>query len=477
MKVALIQPKIPDGNYLPSMGILYIATLLEKNGFDVRVFDENYDAGIIEGIKKFSPDIAGLTAVTAAVKRARYIASEIKRSLSGRIVTVLGGAHPSAMPEESASFEGVDFVVFGEGEYTMLELCKYVRDGERFDSLNDMPNLCFKTSDGVQKTKRSRFLTGEEIDRLPYPAFHLLDLERVFSISVHGLFAMGRRILPIMTARGCPSLCTFCCRMMGYNLRERSVEGVIEEIKFMKRTYSIDELYIEDDNFCNNKARAIKILDEIIKARLGIYIKFANGLRADSVDEELLSKIKEAGGYWVGFGIESGSKQVLKLMNKNLDLDLSARNVRAAKRAGFFVGSNMIVGYPGETRDDLRESLRYFQRLGLDSCAIVNLIPFPKTPVRALCEKNGYLTEAAKDYDNYYFRVFNSNILVETPHLKEAAARRFIRLFFIRFYLRPDRFYRVLRMFARRYTAIFLRKRQTLGSNKEYSSSLSRRQQ
>ena len=111
----------------------------------------------------------------------------------------------------------------------------------------------------------------------------------------------------------------------------------------------------------------------------------------------------------------------------------------------------MIVGYPGETIDDLNESMKYFQRLGLDSIAIVNLIPFPKTPVRGICEKNGYLTEAAKDYENYYFRVFNANILVATPHLNEITARRFIRLFFLRFYLRPDRLLRILRMILKRY--------------------------
>ena len=449
MKVALIQPKIPDGNYLPSLGLLYIAALLEKNGFNVKIFDENYNKDIVKEVLSFGASLVGITSVTAAIKRSVRLASEIKKACGAW--TAIGGAHPTAMPEETAFFEGVDFVVYGEGEYTMLDLCKFVRDDEKKASLNGIPNLCFKTSDGVQKTRRSPFLTGEEIDRLPYPAFHLLDIERVFGISVHGLFSMGKRILPIMTARGCPEVCTFCCRTMGYSSRERSVEDVIEEIKFMKRTYSIDELYIEDDNFCNNKTRAINILDEIIKARLGIYIKFANGLRADSVDEELLYKIKKAGGYWVGFGIESGSKKVLNLMNKNLNLELSAKNVKIAKKVGFFVGSNMIVGYPGETIDDLNESMKYFQRLGLDSIAIVNLIPFPKTPVRGICEKNGYLTEAAKDYENYYFRVFNANILVATPHLNEITARRFIRLFFLRFYLRPDRLLRILRMILKRY--------------------------
>jgi radical SAM superfamily enzyme YgiQ (UPF0313 family) len=449
MKVALVQPKIPDGNYMPSLGLLYIASLLESNGFCVKVFDENYDENVIKGLLGYDPAVIGITSVTAAINSSIKITQNIKRDSPARVV--FGGAHPTAVPGDTVRAEGVDFVVINEGEYPMLELCKAIREKRNENAFKDIPNLYYKIDGSVRNTKKAKFLSGTELDELPYPAFHLLDLEYVFKRAVHGLFSMGRRILPIMTSRGCPQVCTFCCRMMGYRERERSVSNVIKEIRFMKEAYNIDELYIEDDNFTGNRERAVKILDEIIKADLGIYIKFANGLRADTVDEEILSKIKEAGGYWVGFGIESGSKRVLGLMKKNLDLELAKENVRTAKRKGLFVGSNFIIGYPEETEEDLNESMNYFKGLGLDSCAVVNLVPFPGTAVCAYSKKMGYLTKDAENYDNYYFKMLNPNILVSTPALPQKKAKKAIRAFFLRFYLRPDRLLRVVQMFIRRY--------------------------
>ena len=269
------------------------------------------------------------------------LAGEIKSKTGA--VTVIGGAHPTAMSEETADRERAWITLFtARVSAPMLALCKAVEVGESSD-LSLIPNLCYKSDGWIVKTKKAKFLTGEELDELPYPAFHLLNLEFVFKNSAHGLFSIGKRVLSIMTSRGCPQVCSFCCRMMGFSLRTRSVPLVLKEIKFLSDTYNIDELYIEDDNFCNDRERALQILDGIIALKLVIPLKFANGLRADTVDRELLAKIKEAGGYWVGFGIESGSKRILELMKKNLDLDLARENVKLAKSMGFFVGSNFIV--------------------------------------------------------------------------------------------------------------------------------------
>ena len=230
---------------------------------------------------------------------------------------------------------------------------------------------------------------------------------------------------------------------MGFDLRERSVENVMKEIEFLVRTYKIDELYFEDDDFTNNKPRALQILRAIKNANLGLSIKFANGLRADMVDEELLIAMKEAGAYWVGFGIESGSQKVLNIMKKHLDLEVAKKNVALAKRQGFFVGANCIVGYPGENKSDIKESIMFFHKLGLDSCAIVPLVPFPKTALHGLCKQKGYLTPYADNYDNYYFKIFNPKILVVTEAVSAKELRWFIKIFYISFYLHPKRLIRV----------------------------------
>lgn len=448
MKIALLQPAIPDGNYIPSLGLLYIAAVLEEDGFSVRVFDENYRTGFLPDLLKYAPDLVGITAVTASINRSLRLAEDIKRELNAWVV--LGGPHPTALPDETIRNPHVDFVVAGEGEYPMRDLARAIQKGGGHDELREISNLLFKEDGSTVRNRQAGFLSGEDLDRLPYPAFHLLDLEFVFTNATHGMFSMGKRILPVMTARGCPNTCTFCCRVMGYHIRERSVDSVIKEITYLKKKYDIDELYFEDDNFTDHRQRALRILEALIGADLGIFIKFANGLRADRVDRELLLKIREAGGYWIGFGIESGSPRTLESMRKNLDLDLAGSNVRLAKSLGFYVGSNCIIGYPGETRDDLQESLRYFLGLKLDSCAIVTLIPFPRTAVRAFCVKKGYLNRNAENYDNYFFKIFNPNVLISTPFLSEGDIKRYVRFFYLRFYFQPVKIFRVIRVLFRR---------------------------
>jgi anaerobic magnesium-protoporphyrin IX monomethyl ester cyclase len=446
-RVALVALEIPGGDYLPSLGLLYIASVLEKNGIEVRIFDQGQKPDITDEILSFDPGVIGITSVTCSINKAFKIAEDTKRT-NPNIKVVIGGAHVTAMPYETLENPFVDFVVKGEGEYPMLNLVKALqRGGEDIDKVE---SLFYKLDGGIKKNKEASDMDDATLTDLPYPAFHLLDQQHIFEDVSHGIFTKGKRVLPLMTARGCPQTCTFCCRLMGFDLRERSVQNVMEEIRFNVEKYKIDELYFEDDDFTNNRPRALEILRAIRDARLGIYIKFANGLRADNVDEELLIAIKEAGGYWVGFGIESGSQKVLEIMKKKLDLNVAKQNVAIAKRLGLFVGANCIVGYPGETREDMAESIRFFKDLKLDSCAIVSLVPFPKTALHGQCKQKGYLTKYADNYDNYFFKIFNPQIMVLTGEVSENEIRRFIKIFYIQFYMHPKRVFRAAKFMIKK---------------------------
>ena len=462
-RVALVALEIPGGDYLPSLGLLYIASVLEKNGLEVRIFDQGQKPDITDDILAFDPGVIGITSVTCSINKAFKIAKDVKRT-SPNIKVVIGGAHVTAMPYETIENSFVDFVVKGEGEYPMLNLVKALQRGG--EGIEKVESLFYKVDGGVKKNKEASYMDNATLTALPYPAFHLLDQHNIFQDVSHGIFTKGKRVLPLMTARGCPQTCTFCCRLMGFDLRERSVENVMEEISFNVEKYKIDELYFEDDDFTNNRSRALEILRAIRDARLGIYIKFANGLRADNVDEELLIAIKEAGGYWVGFGIESGSQKVLGIMKKKLDLNVAKKNVALAKSLGLYVGANCIVGYPGETREDMKESIRFFKDLNLDSCAIVSLVPFPKTALHGLCKKKGFLTKYADNYDNYFFKIFNPKIMVLNGEVSESEIRRFIKVFYIQFYMHPKRVFRAAKFMIKK----LLRKpRQTFRSAKSSS--------
>lgn len=417
MKIALFQPYVSDLNSTPPLGLLYLAAVLEREGFEAAVFDEKIDSAAYGNAIAFSPDLLAISAVTAAYPRGLEVARNGKSNMPG-LKVVMGGPHPSALPEAVATEACVDYVIIGEGERTILAICHALREGADPKGIAAVRGVAYRGKDGrIVVSGEYEFLNDDELDRLPYPAFHLMGLERYFnSMQVHGLYQRGKRILPIMTSRGCPFTCTYCCRVMGSEVRKRSVENVIAEVRFMIDNYAIDELYIEDDNFLFDKARAINILRGIRSTGIR-YLKLANGASVNMIDDDILNELKASGAYSVSFGIESGSKSTLARMKKNIDLKRSRDIIASARRLGLLVGSNCIIGYPGETVADIRESLDYFFSLKLDSMAIINLIPFPGTEVRRICEEGGYLTKEAADWSNYYFSINDPIPLIETPQL------------------------------------------------------------
>lgn len=211
----------------------------------------------------------------------------------------------------------------------------------------------------------------------------------------------------------------------------------MSEIRHLVDKYNVDEIYFEDDNFTIRHDRALDILNRIARFRPKIYVKFANGLRADLIDKEILKAMKEANVYSLSFGIESGCEATLEKMKKKLNLRRARENILLAKSMGFLVGSNCIIGYPTETAKDVQESLDFFLNLPLDSMAIVNLIPFPGTEVRAICEKEGYLTEESSNWDNYYFSINNPIPLIESPSLSKKELGNLINKAYRRMYFRP----------------------------------------
>jgi len=434
MRVALYVPPVPDRNTTPILGPLYILAVLERNGFNGRLFDARIDKGAFQKLVSFGPDIVGVSAVTAGYRGGLRAAYRIRQALP-QVKIVFGGPHPTSMHEDVLMHSCVDFVALGEAEGCFSDLCLYLRGGADGQVLRAIQGLAYKESGTVVS---STSVPVEDLDSLPFPAFHRMDLKAYFAgTQAHGLFSKGKRILTLMTARGCPFSCTFCCRTMGKKLRSRSVESVMQEVRFLVDRYGIDELYIEDDNFTVLRERALILLEHFARFHPPLHIKFANGIRADLIDRELLTAMKRARVYSLSFGVESGSRKTLDLMKKALDLEKARENVLLAKSMGFLVGANCIVGYPGETHADIDESLQFFMGLPLDSMAIVNMVPFPGTEVRILCEREGYLTEEAKNWDNYYFNLNNPIPLIETPVLPKGDLVALIRKAYRKMYLRP----------------------------------------
>lgn len=438
MKVGFYVPPNPDGNTTPALGPLTLLAVLEREGIEGRLFDARIAPAALRELIDYRPDIVGISAVTSAYKAGIAAAERVRAALVGVRVAV-GGPHASALPREVVADTAVDYAVVGEAEQSFPALCRLLARGAPAPlSLRGIPGIAFREGCTPIVNDTPAPLGDAELDALPFPAFHRMDLPAYFAgTQAHGLFRRGRRVLPIMTSRGCPSGCTYCCRVMGRRLRARSPDSVLAEVRELVSRYAIDELNIEDDNFTHDRPRSLEILERLANFTPSLHLKLANGVRADRVDAELLQAMRRARVYSLSFGIESGCPRTLRRMRKGLDLEKARASVLLARSLGFLVGANCIIGYPGETPEDIEESLNFFFKLPLDSMAIVNLVPFPGTAVRAECEAHGFLTAAAADWDNYYFRINSPIPLIATPQLSGDQLVAAVRAAYRRMYLRP----------------------------------------
>ena len=434
-RILLVQPPATSfilGDITPNMplGLAYIAAVLEGQGYDVRILDTlvegwfninklsngRFQIGlsfeeIKDRVRDFNPQIVGISGMFTAQWHNVTKTSKMVKAIDKNIVVVVGGAHPTATPETAIRDESIDFVVIGEGEMTFLKLIKALENGNGFDNIK---GLAFKNDVGNVINYEKDYI--EDLDSLPFPARHLLLLEKYFAIKIsHGGSRRRSRFSSIVTSRGCPAKCIFCSayKLWGRKYRARSPQNVIEEIKMLKAYFGIEELSIEDDNFTLYKERVHKICDLIISEHLNIVWDTPNGIATYSVDEDLIKKMKESGCYRISFPIESGNQEFLsKVIKKPLRLDRVPRLVNYAKRIGLEVNVFFVVGIPGETEKSIKDTFKFSRKIGIYDPFISIATPYPGTPMLELCIEKGFLV---KDFNPANLTIHQYNI--ETPEL------------------------------------------------------------
>src|SRR3989338_1741271 len=339
MKIALINPpylviykklNIHQEASIP-LGLLYIAAVLEKAGYQVKVFDPNLHnlslSELIGQIRLYEPELIGLTSVTPTFNAAQKISFELKRAFPGTPI-VMGGPHVTSLPEDSLNFTPeVDFVIAGEGELTIIELVKALEEKKAdFSAIN-----------GVGYRNNGKIILNpsrpviEELDSLPYPAYHLLPI-REYAPSV--VYRIRGKSTFIMSSRGCPAFCTFCANTVtGRKLRVHSLDYFLGLLHHIIDVYGIRHFTIVDDNFIADPDRAREICKRIIKERLNItWFIFA---RTDHCqDLELLKIMRRAGCVYVQLGIESGNEEVLRQLGKNVSKEACVKAGMNCRQAG-----------------------------------------------------------------------------------------------------------------------------------------------
>ena len=358
--------------FLP-LGLAYVAGALEKANFPVELLDNYLLKKPIDGIKheinRLSPEIVGITCGSGTYQRCVETAKAVKEVIPSCKV-VVGGWHPSYMPESMLQHPEIDYAVIGEGERTMINLAGHIIRGEDDSALSEIPGIAYRHGTKIKKTS-PKFI--EDLDEVPFPARHLLPMH---------LYARKMEFLnvtPVDTMniiRGCPYNCAFCetKRLWGSKCRNFSASRVIDEINHLADKHGSKGIYFIGDNFTINKQRTIELC-KMIKSELDI--EWACDTRVDLISRDLLKEMKDAGCRTIWFGVESGSPRILTKINKNIRPDQVVQAFRLCRKEGIQIACSLMLGIPGETINDMKATFNFAKKLDPDWCQFNIFVSYP----------------------------------------------------------------------------------------------------
>ncbi|MBI4619825.1 MAG: radical SAM protein [Desulfobacterales bacterium] len=345
-------------NPQPSIGIAYIAALLRKNGYEVRVADSYVNEyslqEIMDIISQFAPDIVGISVLTPSAEVVYETSRNIRQAFSN-IKIVMGNMHASLFSEEILSKGYADYVVHREGEYTTLELLNAIKNNS---PLGEVKGISFLDGENVINNPLMAHI--ENLDDLPFPAWDIFPLER-YSTDPRTEVKKGIVEMQILATRGCPNQCTFCSsrteRSLGTKYRMREPKFVVDEMLYMHDNFGSKVFSFMDLAFPLVKKHATELCNEIIKRRGNREICWVTECRVKPLDDEMLMLMKKAGCMRVNFGIESGNNDILRMLKKNFTTDNVRAAVKTAKKADIEVDGMFMIGLPGETEDTIRQTI------------------------------------------------------------------------------------------------------------------------
>ncbi len=428
MKVLLLNSPRASA-HLPPLGLLYIAAVLEKNDISVKVIDcpiEGIDFdGIPPLIQREKPTIVGVTSTTPTISFGLKTFKIVKDTDSS-ILTVVGGPHPTATPDDTIKNNQVDFVVRHEGEYTMLDLVKTIEIG---GNLKDVLGLTWKNKGTVVHNPDRSFI--KDLDELPYPARHFVPIDKYPSI----LIPLKLPESQIMSSRGCPFNCAFCSHAIyGKVVRQRDYKKVVDEIEYLSEKYSLKGIFYYDDTLNMHTKWLESLCDEIIARGLNdIGYKAQVRVNQPLVNKELLQKMKKAGFYLLAYGIESGSPQILERIHKKITLEEIERAVKLTNEVGIKSLGFFMLGNLGENKETIKETIDFAKKLPLTYAQFSIGIPYPGTEFYEEAKKNNWLK--AESWDD--FIEDKRATIVEMPGLERKYLEESFRRFNKDFYFRP----------------------------------------
>ncbi len=432
MNVLLVKPYAKVDEVIPPVGLGYLATAIRKNN-TVEILD-CVKEGIkleefLDVIKKNKFEVVGFQFYTYNRSIIKEYTDSIKK-IKPEIKIIVGGPHPSADPYNVLNdFKNIDFAFIGEAEIGFPKLLDFLSDKNDTLKLEEIPGLIYRKDNTIIVNKQ---MFESDLDKFGFPSWDLLKPNE-YPQAPHGAFFKNSPIAPIIITRGCPYHCTFCGGHLisGRTIRRRSVNHVIKEIELLHGVYGIKEIHIEDDNFTLDRKYVIEFCNKIIERKWDITLACPNGVRLDTLDENSLMLMKKAGFYSVSVGIESGSDEVLHLMKKSLNTKKIEEKIKLIRIVGLDIIGFFMIGYPGETREDIKKTINFACELDLKRANFMIFKPFPGTEIYKNLREENSLNHV--DWNNFSL----AKVAYVSPGFSKKELKNLRRLAFFKFYFRP----------------------------------------
>jgi len=411
------------GSYLPPLGLLYIAAVLEEH-HSVKIIDGSVGSITSQNIKnvitEWKPDIVGLTSHTSTFYKVTDLCTMAKK-INPQIITIIGGPHASACPDDSIRSDHIDYVVVGEGEKTIRTLVETI---ESNGDISKVKGIYYKKDTVAFKTPPQERIT--DLDVLPYPARHLIDADMYKPSVMH---YKKLPIFSIMCGRGCPFKCTFCSCSKVFRGRVvvRSVQSVMEEIQFLVDRHGAREIMFWDDTFGLNK----KWIYELCALIKPLKITWSCWMRVDLVNQDLLNTMADSGCWNLSYGVESGNQLVLDTIQKGFKIEQIKNAFRWTHEAGMEARGTFILGLPNDTWETMMETINIAIDIDADYAQFQLLTPYPGTELWDTASSYGELSISDLSKYTIWFPVFIAKGLTQESLLKAQS------LAYKRYYMRP----------------------------------------
>ena len=420
---------------VPPLGLAYLAAVLERDGFTVEILDqvasEINNQELLERAARAAPGLIGISCLTPVMNSVQHLVKGL-RERAPHIPIVLGNTHATVFRTQLLEQGQADVVIAGEGEGAMLDLARAVRDGA---ALASVAGIHYRDGEGrVCSTEERPPMVN--LDDLPLPAWHLLDLGLYQKCPM--LCLDDDPTLSIQASRGCFYRCTFCSQDQIYRkFRHREVEAVIDEMKHFRRRFNVTRFVFIDANFPFNREYGLRFCDELRRQGLHRQIKWVVETRPDMVDLELLREMKDAGLHLIMYGFEVGNQAILDSINKRFTLEHSRQAMRDTRAAGIYTLGLFMLGLPGETRETCLQTIRFARELDCDMAKFNLAVPLPGS--RFYEDHRAELNvEAPEKFTSWYdWAPFSGELLYVPEGLTDQELKNLQRRGMFEFYARP----------------------------------------